>query len=248
MYCKKLFSALNKMLVEKKSIDIISQELCPEISKGRDKVIKIIKIHMGGQYLLDNHEWLGYNIKNIRNPTGKTTYKTKSKKSERLFKPSLLTRKPSNEEYIKWTNALTEISNILFKLDYEFTDTTEGRYVWKVKELEQRATSLRELLKEKVTDINSNKDGCKYQKEKPRYNKTELHRNIFEIAKEQICSVGKFDVSNIAASLQINVSVVESHIKKMGLELALLIKQWQDEQDKSVIVKQMITDYNVEID
>jgi hypothetical protein len=232
MYCEKLFDALEKRLSEKKSIDTIAAELCPGISQGREKIIKIIKTHKGGNYLFENYEWLGYNIRNIRNPKGKRSYTKKPKKSEMLFRPSLSIRKPSNDEYIRWTNALTEISSILLKLDYELTDTTEGRYIWKVKELEQRAIELRKLIKEKITDFSSNETGCKYQEDLPKYNKTELRRKIFEIAKEQICLVGKIDVQKIAENLKINVSITESHIRKMGLELALLIKKWQDERDK----------------
>ena len=69
-----------------------------------------------------------------------------------------------------------------------------------------------------------------------------LHRKIFEVAKEQISLVGKVDMPNIAEYLNVNISTAESHVKKMGLELALLIKKWQDERDKLTARKETMTD------
>lgn len=231
---------LDKRLKEKKSIDAIAAELCPGISKGRDKVVKIIKMHKGGQYLLDNYEWLGYNKNRIRNPTGKRSYAAKPKKSEMLFKPTLSTRKPSDEEYKKWLDALTEINNILIRLDDEIKNTTEGRYVWKVNELKKRTTELRSLMKAKMTNIDNNEDVCKCSKEKPKYSKIELHRKIFEKAKGQIDLVGKIDESKIAKELKIDISTTNDHIRKMGLELGLLIIKWQGERDKSMVKKETV--------
>jgi ribosomal protein S25 len=219
-----MFSALNKRLLEKKSIDIISQELCPGISKGRDKVIRIIKMSKGCQYLLDNHEWLGYNIKNIRNPTGKTSYKVKPKKSEMLFKPSLSIRKPSDEEYKKWLDSFMEINNILSRLNDEIKDTTEDRYTWKVNELKRRTIKLYSLINAKITDFDSNEVGCKFPEEKQKRNKVEIHRKIFEKAKDQINLVGKINVSKIAEDLKISISTTRNHLKKLNDELEILIK------------------------
>lgn len=222
---------LDKRLSEKKSIDFIAKDLCPGISKGREKVVKMIKMYKGGQYLLDNYEWLGYHIDRIRNPKGNRSYIVKPKKSEMLFKPSLKIRKPSSEEYRKWMDSLTEMTNTLTVLYDEIRNTTEGRYLWKVNELKKRTTELHSLLKAKTTDNDG--VGCKFSEEKPKYNKTELRRKIFEKAKEQIGLVGKVDVSKIAEYLKIDVSTTNDHIKKMGLELAFLIKTWQDDVDKS---------------
>lgn len=232
MYCEKLFEGLDKRLKDKKSIDEISAELCPGISKGREKIVKMIKMHKGGQYLLDNHEWLGYHIAKIRNPAGNKTYEKKPKKSEMLFRPSLSTRKPSKEEYAKWLNSLTDIANILTILGDEIKNTTEGRYTWKVNELKNRTTELRTLVKVKITAPGSNEVCCKGQEEKQKYNKTEIHRKIFEKAKEQIDLVGQINASKIAEDLKIKVSMAESHIIQMGPELGVLIKKWQDERDK----------------
>ncbi len=240
IYCEKLFSAVDRRLADKKSIDEIASELCPGISKGRDKVVKIIKMHKGGQYLLDNYEWLGYHKNNIRNPAGKRSYKVPPKKSEMLFRPSLSIRKPSDEEYKKWLDSLTDVSNILVRLENEIKNTTEGRHTWKVNELKKRTIELRTLVEAK---IGSKEVCCKSSEEKPTYNKTEFHRKIFEIAKEQISAVGQFDEKKISEKLKIDEPTAKGHIKKMRLELAFLIKKWQDEEDKSIgIQKTTVSD------
>lgn len=223
-----MFEALNKRLAEKKSIDEIAAELCPGISKSRDKVIKIIKMHRGGQYLIDNYEWLGYHKYQTRNPTGRPVerYPTKPRM---LFRPSLSNRKPSEEEYKKWFDSLTKIEDVLASLFLEIKDTTEGRHMWKVNELKKSIERLHNVIKAEA--VCSDEVGCKCQEEKPKYNKTELHRKIFEIAKEQISAVGQFDEKKISEKLKIDVPAAKGHIKKMRLELAFLIKKWQDEED-----------------
>lgn len=234
IYCEKLFDVLDRRLADKKSIDTIAEELCPGISKGRDKVIRIIKIHRGGQYLLDNYEWLGYNKFNVRNPRGNRSYEVKPKKSEMLFKPSLSTRKPTDEEYRKWIDSLTEIANALTILDDEMKNTTEGRYVWKVEKLKKRTIELRKLIKEKITDLNSDEMNSNDPEEKPKYNKIEIHRKIFEIAKEQISLVGKVNIYKIAKVLEISNSTSRRHVNKMNAELEVLIKKWQEERNKQM--------------
>lgn len=202
--------------------------MCPGISKGRDKVIRIIKIHKGGKYLLDNYEWLGYHKEHIRNHKGKRSYDTERKKSEMLFKPSLATRKPSDEEYKKWTDGLTEINNILVSLDSEIKDTTEGRYLWKIKELKKRTMELCSLIKERSGEhIECIIEPTK----KPKPNPVELHRNVFEKAKEQIDLVGRVNVKKIAEELDVSTSNVRRHLKKLNSELEALIKKWQDRRD-----------------
>jgi hypothetical protein len=236
---------LDKRLIDKKSIDEIASELCPGVAKGREKIVRIIKMHKGGEYLLENYEWLGYNKNNIRNPAGKRSYKVPPKKSEMLFRPSLSIRKPSDEEYKKWLDSLTEVSNILLKLDNEIKNTTEGRYAWKVNELKKRTIEFRSLIEAKITDFGSKEETkisdfgskdveTKRSEEKPKYNKIELHRFIFEKAREQINLVGQFDIKKISEELKIDVSTTQKHIKKMSLELTILIKRWQDERDKIV--------------
>lgn len=230
IYCEKLFSGLDRRLEEKKSIDEIAAELCPGISKSRDKVIKIIKMHRGGQYLIDNYEWLGYHKYNIRNPTGRSN----NTQSKMLFRPSLSNRKPSDKEYKKWLESLTKIVDSLASLYDEIKDTTEGRHMWKVSELKKSVARLHMVIKAETKDVVSDEVGCKCAEEEQKYNKTELHRKIFEIAKEQINLVGQFDATKISEKLKIDVPTAKGHIKKMNLELAFLIKKWQDEQDKSI--------------
>lgn len=231
IYCEKLFEGLDRRLADKKSIDDIAAELCPGISKSRDKVIKIIKMHRGGQYLIDNYEWLGYNKYQIRNPAGGPVKRKNNEKSHQLFRPSLSNRRPSEKEYKKWFDSLTIIEDTLTSLFLEIKDTTEGRHMWKVNELKKSIERLHKVIKAAVSD----EVGCKGQEEKPKYNKTELHRIIFEKAREQINLVGQFDVSKISEELKIDISTTQKHIKKMGLELAILTKKWQDERDKSSV-------------
>lgn len=73
---------------------------------------------------------------------------------------------------------------------------------------------------------------------KPKYNHVELHRNIFEKAKEQIGSYGKINCAKIARELNISYSNVRNHLDKMNLELDELIKKWQDERDKNIADKE----------
>ncbi len=236
---------MDKRLEDKKSIDDIAKDLCPGISKGRDKVIKIIKMHKGGQYLLTNHDWLGYHISNIRNPSGKTTYKVEPKKSERLFRPSLSIRKPSDDEYKKWLESLSEITNILLILGEEIKNTIEGRHSWKVNELKKRTVELHALMKKGITNSDNNTISLKRPEKRTKYNKTELHRRIFEIAKGQIDIVGKIDTSKISEELKVDVSAINDHVNMMSCELESMIKKWQEERDRPMIKKETTADSSV---
>ena len=108
MYCEKLYEGLDRRLDEKKDIDTIAEELCNGISKKRDKIIKIIKSHKGGDYLLENADWLGYNKDKIRNMKGIGGL-PKAIKETRLSRPSLLTKKPPKSNYERWVETLTEM-------------------------------------------------------------------------------------------------------------------------------------------
>jgi hypothetical protein len=235
-----LFDGLDRRLNDKKCINDIAAELCPGVSKGRDKVIRIIKMHRGGKYLIDNHEWLGYNADRIRNPTGKKTYNNEPKKSEMLFKPSLSTCEPTTDEYNKWRDSLTDIVNILTELDSRIVTTTEGRHRWKINELKKRVIELRELLKtsnsdnsECSTDLCS--DTTTKRERAPRLSTVELHRTIFDKAVEQINLVGKVNGNKIAKELNINAPNVYNHLKKMNGELEELKRNWQEERDKNMV-------------
>ena len=78
------------------------------------------------------------------------------------------------------------------------------------------------------------------QKTKPNY--AELHRNIFEKAKEQISLTGKVNGAKIARELTINNSTIHAHLNKMNAELEALIKNWHEQNIKSTNVKD--TDIN----
>lgn len=62
MYCTKLFLSLEKRLEEKKSLNEIGQELCDTVDDPRGKAIRLIKINKGEKYLIDNADWLGYQV------------------------------------------------------------------------------------------------------------------------------------------------------------------------------------------
>lgn len=151
MYCDKLFESLDKRLEERKSIDDIVVELCPTVSKGREKIVRLIKIHRGGDYLIKNHDWLGYSVKHIRNRDGNGNGNGDESSivitaDNRLFKPSLNTRIPEKDEYLKWIDSLNKICDILTKLDQEMTNTTEGRHIWKVNNLIKKTKELKMIL------------------------------------------------------------------------------------------------------
>jgi hypothetical protein len=270
-----MFESLDRRLGEKKSIDDIATELCPEISKGREKIVKIIKMHRGGKFLIDNHEWLGYHIENIRNPTGKTTFKeTPKKKSEMLFRPSLSIREPSDDECNEWTEFLIDIEEKLMKLSIQINNTTYGRYVWKIEEIKNRVKKIREFIKIKpaLENVDENIDenvekniGCsacsdndnkevpicktptdetikKKRGRKPKEVTIELHRKIFEMAKEQINLLGRVNSNEIAKEMDTSNSAVQKHLKKMDGDLDDLIKKWQVERDKKMVNTETRTD------
>ncbi len=70
MYCTKLFEALDKRLEEKKTLDEIGRELCDTVTDPRGKAIRLIKADKGEKYLIQNADWLGYDVGHIRNAEG----------------------------------------------------------------------------------------------------------------------------------------------------------------------------------
>lgn len=111
---------------------------------------------------------------------------------------------------------------------YVLTDF-EGNEVG-IKDTDQAMEEIKKLLK---FDEKSEEDSILEQKIKP--NHIELHRMIFEAAKEQISLYGKVNGAKIARELDINNSTVHSHLRKMNLELEDLIKKWQEERDKPMV-------------
>lgn len=146
MYCKKLFDGLDTRLDQKKTIDEIANELCPEISKKRDKIIGLIKTHRGGDYLMQNHKWLGYHINCIRNPSGGAGMKSEPPQNPRLNKSSLKTTAPSTYQYKQWIMCLDEIITKINGLENEFTNTTSAKYILKLRGLSKRTKEIRMIL------------------------------------------------------------------------------------------------------
>lgn len=79
--CSKLFEGLDKKLQQKKTLTKIAMELCPDIGDSRGKIMRLIKVHRGDEFLINNADWLEYDISHIRNPVGLSGTKSKSKKS-----------------------------------------------------------------------------------------------------------------------------------------------------------------------
>ncbi len=101
------------------------------------------------------------------------------------------------------------------------------------KDSEHAVDEIRRLLMVVKTDDGQIIEDLCIQKRKP--NNIELHRNIFERAKEQIDVVGKYNGAQIARDLHVNNSTVHSHLRKMSIELDELIKKWQEERDKKML-------------
>lgn len=64
--------AIKKRLIEKKSLDEIGRELCDNVDDPRGKVIRYIKKmpDHGDPYLIDNADWLHFDVSKINNPQG----------------------------------------------------------------------------------------------------------------------------------------------------------------------------------
>jgi hypothetical protein len=107
------------------------------------------------------------------------------------------------------------------------------------KDSEQAMTEIRQLLN---LDEKSEQTVEEENSRKPRQSAVELHRNIFEKAKEQISLTGKVNGAQIARELEANASNIHSHLKKMHLELDELIKKWQDERDGKMLNVETRTD------
>lgn len=61
--CSAMLASIDKRLAEKKTLEEIGCELCDAVDDPRGKAIRIIKAHRGEKYLIDNAEWLGYQVK-----------------------------------------------------------------------------------------------------------------------------------------------------------------------------------------
>lgn len=101
-----------------------------------------------------------------------------------------------------------------------------------IKDSEQ---ALEEIKKQLNLDEKSEQPIVEENAQKVKYTTIELHRKIFEKAKEQISLTGKINGAKIARELDANASNVHSHLRKMNTELDELMKNWQDERDKQML-------------
>lgn len=117
----------------------------------------------------------------------------------------------------------------LRKLDRGYILTDFDDHEIGIKDSEQAIEEIKKLLKPDNKPEKPITDGNTLET-KP--NTVEIHRKIFEKAKEQIESVGKINVAKIARDLGINISTTRGHIIKMNPELETLIKKWKEERDE----------------
>jgi DNA-binding NarL/FixJ family response regulator len=138
---------------------------------------------------------------------------------------------------------MTELKLRQLHRGYVLTDF-EGNEVG-VKDSEQAIEEVKKLLNGGNSEKPPVEDSSQVQEQartkKVKYTTVELHRKIFEIAKEQISVTGKTNGAEIARALGTNASNVSNHLKKMT-ELDELEKKWKDERDKKMTVTETRTD------
>ena len=127
MYCKALYDAVEKRLEKKMSIDQIATEVCPDISKPRDKVIALIRgIHDNG-WLIQNADWLGFTKNNSRyNRRDTEQVEEHRKKTNAVIVRTAETKDVSADTIADWKQRITKAHNILSSVNGEMTDTTYG--------------------------------------------------------------------------------------------------------------------------
>lgn len=117
---------------------------------------------------------------------------------------------------------------------YVFTDF-DGNEIG-CKDSAQAMEEIEKLLKpDKKSEKPDKEESVEGHIRKPRQGTVELHRKIFEKAREQVDLTGKVNAAQIARELEVNASNVSVHLKKMNSEIELLIKKWQDERDKKMV-------------
>lgn len=108
--CTTLFRALDKRLEDKKSLEMIGNELCDGVKNPRNKAIRLVKAHKGNEFLINNAEWLGYNPKYIRSEGRpeenrlKKFNQNKEDKTLAFIKKSKITKLLSKEKKLKDTS------------------------------------------------------------------------------------------------------------------------------------------------
>lgn len=133
---------------------------------------------------------------------------------------------------------MTEIKLKKLHRGYVLTDF-EGNEIG-IKDSVQAMEEVEKLLGSDEKSVQSTKQSIEQSTVEEPLKKTrntaELHRTIFEKAKEQIELTGKVSPVKISRELEINNSTVHLHIRKMSIELDALIKKRQDEMDKHMII------------
>lgn len=108
------------------------------------------------------------------------------------------------------------------------------------KKFEESATE-KSIIEDKIAE----KPVVEKRARKTKASAIEMHRKIFERAKDQIGLTGKINGAQIAREMGINASNVSAHLRRMHNELEILIKKWQDEGDKRMVVpKEAVTNIN----
>lgn len=145
-------------------------------------------------------------------------------KLRQLHRGFLLTDFDNNEVGCKdFEQALEEIKKLIKPDGKSETPITE--------------TTLEKPITERPTTDNQivENHAVKKRAKRTRDSTIELHRKIFEAAKEQINLLGRVNGAQIARDLNVNASNVGNHLKKMESELDELIKKWQDERDRKMV-------------
>lgn len=132
---------------------------------------------------------------------------------------------------------MTELKLEQLHRGYVLTDF-EGNKIG-CKDSEQAIEEIKTLLK---IDEKFEQPVVEENKHKTKYTTVELHRKIFEAAKEQISLTGKINGAEIARGLDANASNVHAHLKKLSTELDELIKKWREERDKQMLNVETRTD------
>jgi hypothetical protein len=146
-------------------------------------------------------------------------------KLRQLHRGFLLTDFDNNEVGCKdFEQALEEIKKLI-KPDGKFEESIAENPTLE-KPITERSTTENQIVENHVV---------KKRAKRTRESTIELHRKIFEAAKEQINLLGRVNGAQIARDLNVNASNVGNHLKKMESELDELIKKWQDERDRKMV-------------
>jgi hypothetical protein len=60
--CELITKPITRLVDEGKNLDEIAKEICPKVTYGREKIIRVIRDFMGEEYLVQHAEVLGYDV------------------------------------------------------------------------------------------------------------------------------------------------------------------------------------------